>query len=196
MKILVILIALSLAACGVRHAPRGSVVPPQQLVERDAAPPPPPAPVKPPVTANTNAPEPVAPPPPEAPPPSPDLATVIRETNGLLRDALFDYDQAALRPDAMEAIRANTALLQPLLSRFPGLEVVIEGHCDERGSSEYNLGLGDGRARRAADYAAQLGLTNVRIVSYGKEKPQCSDANEACWQRNRRAHFQIVRQPT
>ena len=68
---------------------------------------------------------------------------------------------------------------------------MVEGHCDERGSAEYNLGLGDGRARAAKDFLVQLGVPadRLRPISYGKERPQCTSADEGCWQKNRRAHF-------
>jgi len=68
---------------------------------------------------------------------------------------------------------------------------VVEGHCDERGSAEYNLGLGDRRAQSAKDFLVQLGVPadKLRTISYGKERPVCTEANESCWQRNRRAHF-------
>ena len=68
---------------------------------------------------------------------------------------------------------------------------MVEGHCDERGSAEYNLGLGDRRAQSAKDFLVQLGVPadKLRTVSYGKERPVCTEGNESCWQRNRRAHF-------
>ena len=78
-----------------------------------------------------------------------------------------------------------------MLARFPTVRITVEGHCDERGSAEYNFALGDQRARRAADFLRELGVPegNLRIVSYGREAPQCTDPVESCWRLNRRAHF-------
>jgi peptidoglycan-associated lipoprotein len=69
--------------------------------------------------------------------------------------------------------------------------IVIEGHCDERGSAEYNLGLGDRRSTNAKEFLVQLGIPadRVKLVSYGKERPQCTESQEECWQKNRRVHF-------
>ena len=77
------------------------------------------------------------------------------------------------------------------MTDFPNTTVIIEGHCDERGSAEYNLGLGDRRASAARDFLTRLGLPGDRLikVSYGKERPQCTESNETCWQKNRRVHF-------
>lgn len=118
----------------------------------------------------------------------------LRETNGRLRDAYFDYDRASLRLDAQQALQFDYQLLRGLLADFPQLLVMVEGHCDERGSAEYNLALGDRRANLAIQYLVELGLpaNKLRAVSYGKEKPQCIDDVEACWQRNRRAHLTAV----
>ena len=81
--------------------------------------------------------------------------------------------------------------LKTILRDFPNDAITVEGHCDERGSAEYNLGLGDRRSTSAKDFLVQLGVPadRLRTVSYGKERPQCTDGNEGCWQRNRRAHF-------
>ena len=125
-----------------------------------------------------------APPPPPPPPPAVDLNALFLQE---VRDAYFDYDKADLRADAREAI-SKTA---DFLKKYPSIKVTIEGHCDERGSTEYNLGLGDRRANAVKNYLTSLGVTADRIntVSFGKEKPFCMDHNEACWQQNRRGHF-------
>jgi len=104
-----------------------------------------------------------------------------------VRDAYFDYDKADLRPDARTAL-SKTA---DFLKNYPRFKVTIEGHCDERGSTEYNLGLGDRRASAVKQYMVSLGISADRIntVSFGKEKPFCSESNESCWQQNRRGHF-------
>jgi len=122
-----------------------------------------------------------------------DVAVVVQELNGELKDAFFDYDRAAMREDAVAALREDAALLRPILAEFPQLQVTVEGHCDERGSAEYNLGLGDHRADGAAAVLRGLGVaeTRLEIVSYGKERPQCGEERESCWRRNRRAHLVV-----
>jgi len=104
-----------------------------------------------------------------------------------VRDAYFDTDKADLRPDAREAL-AKTA---EFLRNYPQLKVTIEGHCDERGSTEYNLALGDRRATAVKQYLVSLGIPADRLgtVSFGKEKPVCTASDETCWQKNRRGHF-------
>jgi peptidoglycan-associated lipoprotein len=81
--------------------------------------------------------------------------------------------------------------LKQIFAQEPNFTVVIEGHCDERGSAEYNLALGDKRSTSAKDFLVQLGVpaNRIKTISYGKERPQCTDANEGCWQKNRRAHL-------
>lgn len=108
-----------------------------------------------------------------------------------LQDAYFDYDKSDIRSDARDALTKDATALKSILADFPNAVIVLEGHCDERGSAEYNLGLGDRRASAAKDFLVQLGLPadKVKTISYGKERPQCTDSNEACWQKNRRAHF-------
>jgi peptidoglycan-associated lipoprotein len=126
-----------------------------------------------------------------APPPPPDNGTSSDLTDALflkeVRDAYFDLDKADIRSDAREAL-AHTA---EFLRNYPQLKVTIEGHCDERGSTEYNLGLGDRRAAAAKQYLISQGISADRLntVSFGKEKPFCTESNEECWQKNRRGHF-------
>jgi peptidoglycan-associated lipoprotein len=108
-----------------------------------------------------------------------------------LRDALFDYDSVNIRDDARAALQADAEALKRIFADFPNATINVEGHCDERGSAEYNLGLGDRRASAARDLLAQLGVpaAKLRTISYGKERPQCTEADEACYQKNRRAHL-------
>jgi peptidoglycan-associated lipoprotein len=135
-------------------------------------------------------------PPPPAPPaamPEESIETTpldVLNTKGYLKDAYFDYDQSDLRDDARSALSGNAEWLK----RFPSIQVLIEGHCDERGTSAYNLALGDRRANAARDYLDSLGVaaSRIRTVSYGKERPSCTDASEDCYQQNRRAHFVIT----
>ncbi len=109
---------------------------------------------------------------------------------GLLGDVYFDFDQADLR----EADRATMARDGETLKRLDYLVVTIEGHADERGTIEYNLALSDRRARVVYDYLISVGIAPSRIkaVAYGKEIPVCTESNEDCWQRNRRAHFAVT----
>jgi len=125
-----------------------------------------------------------APPPPPVAAPQPSLDELFPKE---VRDAYFDYDKADIRPDARESL-SKTA---DFLKNYPQIKVTIEGHCDERGSTEYNLGLGDRRASAVKQYLVSLGISADRLstVSYGKEKPFCMEHNESCWQQNRRGHF-------
>jgi len=104
-----------------------------------------------------------------------------------VRDAYFDLDKADIRPDARVALEKTAAFLKG----YPLAHVTIEGHCDERGSTEYNLALGDRRANAVKQYLVNLGIPagNLNTVSFGKEKPFCMESNESCWQQNRRGHF-------
>ena len=122
------------------------------------------------------------PPPPEQPKENP-----IDIFNRDKQDAFFDFNKSDIRPDARTALQKTADLLR----NYPQIRVTIEGHCDERGSTEYNLALGDRRASSAKQYLVSLGISADRMttVSFGKEKPFCSEHNETCWQQNRRAHF-------
>jgi peptidoglycan-associated lipoprotein len=121
-----------------------------------------------------------------------DLASVNEylAANGLLGDVYFDFDKSDLREDS----RARLARNAEWLRAHPEFELTIEGHCDERGTNEYNLALGERRAASAKDYLGSLGVagTRLRTLSYGEERGQCSDSSEACWSRNRRAHFVVT----
>lgn len=132
-------------------------------------------------------------PPPPPPPPPPPVAK--RSSADILAsdvvDAYFDYDKSEVRDDARVSLQKDAAALKAIFADDPNFKVVIEGHCDERGSAEYNLGLGDRRATSAKEFLQQLGVPadRLQVVSYGKDKPQCTDATEDCYQRNRRVHF-------
>jgi len=158
------------------------------------APPPPPPPVAP------EAPPPAPPPP---PPPPREVAPVVDEyarlktmsaeeieKSGLLKEIFFDFDKA----DVREQDRATLSRNADALKRFDFLRITVEGHCDERGTVEYNLALGERRAKAAYDYLVSLGVPADRLktVSYGKEVPACTQSGEECWQRNRRSHFTIA----
>jgi peptidoglycan-associated lipoprotein len=105
----------------------------------------------------------------------------------MLADIFFDFDRFDIRSDARPLLESDAQWLKHDL----GQKVLIEGHCDERGTTAYNLVLGEKRARSARQYLTDLGVSSARmeIVSYGEARPFCMDHNEACWHKNRRAHF-------
>jgi peptidoglycan-associated lipoprotein len=140
------------------------------------------------VTVTVNSPPP--PPPPASRPPTVTISSADMLTREA-QDIYFDYDMSDLRADAIRSAMANAELLKRIFAQDSGFTLLIEGHCDERGSAEYNLGLGDRRATSLKDYYVQQGLPADRIktISYGKERPQCTDSNEACYQKNRRDHM-------
>jgi len=131
------------------------------------------------------------PPPPPPPPPSEPKLSSAEMLQRQSQDAFFDYDKSDIRADARDALTTDATLLKQIFAQDPNFTVIVEGHCDERGSAEYNLALGDRRATAAKDFLVQLGVSGDRIktISYGKERPQCTEANEECWQKNRRAHL-------
>jgi len=175
--------SLGLAACS-KKAP--AVAP--------AAPPPPAA----------TAPAPPPPPPPPAPPPASPPATAplseeqifahktLEQLNAErpLGDVFFDLDRASIREDARAPLQKNADWMK----RWMSTRVTVEGHCDERGTAEYNLALGERRASVVKEYLVGLGIAaeRVAIVSKGKESPFCTESNESCWQQNRRGHFLIT----
>jgi peptidoglycan-associated lipoprotein len=175
-----LMLGLGAAACS-KKAP--VVTPPP--------PPPPAAPVVPP-------PPPTPPPPPAAAPPRALTEDEIFAQKSLaqlnnerpLGDVYFDLDASSIRDDGKAALSTNATWLK----RWTSTRISIEGHCDERGTAEYNLGLGERRANAVKAHLIELGVPADRIVivSKGKESPFCTDKNEACWQQNRRGHFIIT----
>jgi len=176
LALLAVAAMMSVAACGKKPAP--------------APPPPPPV-----------APEP--PPPAPAPAPTPEVKPQLDEyarlkamsaeeieKSGVLAEIYFAYDRSEIRDSERAALTKNADALK----KFDFLRVTVEGHCDERGTVEYNLALGERRARAAYDYLVSLGVPadRLKIVSYGKEVPVCTASSEDCWQRNRRAHFTVT----
>jgi peptidoglycan-associated lipoprotein len=137
------------------------------------------------VTVNIPAAAPVQPAPPRA---TPNATTEELFTQNM-KTILFDYDKAEIRSDQMPIAQANAAWLKD----HPNVRFTIEGHCDERGSEEYNLGLGDRRANVVKEYLLSQGLPASRIstVSYGEERPICRESTEDCYSRNRRAAFTL-----
>jgi peptidoglycan-associated lipoprotein len=143
----------------------------------EATPPPAPAPVETPAST---------PPPAPADPAPAETAGSLQEQ---LKDIFFDYDAASLSSEAQGTLDANGKLLMDNASA----SVQIEGHCDERGTVEYNLSLGDRRAQAARDYLVRYGVPAARlsVVSYGEERPFSTGGDEAAWAQNRRAHFVV-----
>jgi peptidoglycan-associated lipoprotein len=131
------------------------------------------------------------PPPPPPPPPPPKQVSEDELFSQNVKDAYFDYDKATIRPDAETALTGDAGFLK----EHQSIKFTIEGKCDDRGSEEYNLGLGDRRATAAKDFLVNAGVTTDRIstISYGKDRPvtTCnqSDKSEDCWQQNRVDHF-------
>jgi peptidoglycan-associated lipoprotein len=123
----------------------------------------------------------------------PDAATRARIQDLLnrIQDAYFDYNKHTLRPDAETALRTDAQTLADIIKQYPDFKLTVEGFCDERGSDEYNMALGDARAKQTKEYLANLGLPDNQLatISYGKEKPVCTEHDEECWQKNRRTHI-------
>ena len=125
--------------------------------------------------------------PPAPPPPAVVTETLDQAFSKNVRDVYFDYDKSDVRDDQKQTLADAASFLKTNSS----VKFSIEGHCDERGSEEYNLGLGDRRANAVKNYLISLGIDAGRInpISYGKERPQCREATEDCYQKNRRGHF-------
>lgn len=115
---------------------------------------------------------------------------MIRELQQKMQDVYFDYDSFSVREDARPVLKGVSAAI----AKARGIKVVVEGHCDDRGTSEYNLGLGEKRAHAVKEYLIAIGTPSNRIetISYGKEKQICTSATEECWAKNRRAHFTLI----
>ncbi len=125
----------------------------------------------------------------EPPPQSIRELQAEAERAGLLGDVFYDFDKYDLRSEARDRLQKNAAYM----NQNPNLRFTIEGHCDERGTNEYNIALGQSRSTSALDYLISLGVSANRFktISYGEERPFCTESNEACWQKNRRARFVI-----
>ena len=161
---------------------------------------PPPPPPPPPVVEEVEEPDPV-PPPPRPPvetgyvsPWSDDIVEANEEVHekGLLGDVYFEFDKATLTDATRSQLGKNADFLKS--QDGEDFVITIEGHCDERGTNDYNLALGDRRANSARDYLTSLGISGDRLktISYGEERPQCEESNEDCWQLNRRAYFRVT----
>jgi len=182
MTALVLTTVMTVGACAKKAAPPLPQPPP----------PPPAAPAQPP-------PPPPPPPPAAAPTPPPALTEdqifaqkSLEQVNAErpLGDVFFDLDESTIRDDARGVLQRNADWMK----RWGSTAITIEGHCDSRGSSEYNLALGTRRANAVKDYLANLGVTagRVTVISKGKEQPFCTTEDESCWQQNRRGHFMVT----
>jgi peptidoglycan-associated lipoprotein len=195
----VLVLAAALAGCAKRPATTAATAPPPTGTAVTTTPPPtaqPPmaaAPARPSDGAGTTpAPAPSTPPSTAAPStptggarPSPKEFVSVPE----LRDIFFDFDKYDIRPEDSKTLDANAAWLKA----NPNQLVLIEGHCDERGTNEYNLALGERRAKAAMNYLVSQGVqaSRITIISYGEERPTCTEKNEGCWAKNRRSHFLV-----
>ena len=126
----------------------------------------------------------------QAPAPPPPTASSVSDEDLFsqnVKDVYFDYDKAEVRGDQQSSVQADSQFL----NQHTNMNITVEGHCDERGSTEYNLALGDSRASavKSALTAAGVNASRIKTISYGKEKPFCTESNEACWQQNRRGHL-------
>jgi peptidoglycan-associated lipoprotein len=174
--VVALIATLAVAACGKKEVKAPPAPPPAAPATPPPAPPPTTQPPAPPVVdeyARLKA-----------------MSSEEIDRLGLLGEVKYDYDKADIR----EGDRAVLAKNAEVLKKFDFLRVTIEGHCDERGTVEYNLALGEKRAKAAFDYVVSLGVSADRLktVSYGKEIQVCNEANEGCWQRNRRAKFTVT----
>jgi peptidoglycan-associated lipoprotein len=176
-------IAIAAAGCH-KKAPAAAPAPPPP-------PPPPAAPATPPPP-----PPPPAPAPAPTPPPLTDEEVFARKSldqinaERPLTDVYFDLNRSDVRDDAKAPLQKNADWMK----KWTSTQISVEGHCDSRGSAEYNLGLGSRRATAVKEYLVSLGVptSRITIISKGKEQPFCSDENESCWQQNRRGHFVIT----
>jgi peptidoglycan-associated lipoprotein len=119
-----------------------------------------------------------------------DLQKGGTAASGPLKDVFFAFDRSDLSPDARSILKANSDWLK----KNPAAQVQIEGHCDERGTVEYNLALGSKRAQASKDYLETLGVPANRLsmISYGEEIPVCRENGDSCWEKNRRARFIVT----
>jgi peptidoglycan-associated lipoprotein len=178
-----VLLAVFVVACGPKKVPPPPPPPPEPPAA--PAPPPPPPPVA--------TPKPAPPPPPA--PLSEDELFARKSLDQLnaempLGDVMFDYDQFTIRDDQRGILQKNADWMR----RWTTTRVSVEGHADARGTNEYNLALGDRRARAVVNYMASLGIAADRLVpvSKGEEAPACTELTEGCYERNRRGHFVIT----
>jgi peptidoglycan-associated lipoprotein len=181
--VLVLLMTVVVAACKGKAKPPVARPMPPPATNTSAPPPPPPEP-----------PRPVSEPVPVPAMPEPDSITNTSiddlNRNSPLSPLFFELDSADVSADGQKVLQANAAVLK----KYPTMQITIEGHCDERGTAEYNLALGERRALAAKNYMVSLGIPadKIKTVSYGKEFPFDAGHDDAAWSKNRRAHFVIT----
>ena len=175
--------SLFLAGCPKKPATSGVAAPPPTSGPVVVAPPAP-APAPAPTPAPAPAPAPATAAPAATPPPPSQFSE-----NPNLKDIFFDFDKYDVRPVDTKTLDANASWLKQNATHL----ILIEGHCDERGTNEYNLALGERRAKSTMNYLVAQGIqaSRITIISYGEERPQCSDKSEDCWAKNRRSHFLV-----
>jgi peptidoglycan-associated lipoprotein len=192
----VVLVLVLAGACAKRPAVLAAAPAPPATPPVVAAPPPP---APPPAAPPAPAPEPAPPPPAAAPPPPPPVAAAPPppappppreyQEHDAVKPIHFDFDAVKIRPGDAKILEANAKWL----IANPSYILLVEGHCDQRGTNEYNLALGDRRAKAAMDYLVAQGVAASRIttISYGEERPICTEARESCWAQNRRDQFRV-----
>ena len=184
-----VFIAVAALAIGIgchKKTPVAQATPPPPAPERHEAAPPP-APARTEMARNT----PAAAPAPRSNMPDAETRKRIDDLLAKIEDAYFDYDKASLRPDAMAALKSDSTELRDILKDWPDYKITIEGHCDERGSAEYNMALGQKRAEAAKGYLTQIGIPadQFNVVSYGNERANQDCKDDTCWQKDRKVHF-------
>jgi peptidoglycan-associated lipoprotein len=180
-----LLVALFLVGCPKRPATTVASAPAPAVAAVPVAPAPAPAPAPGSVRVQ---PAPVAPAPVTAAPATPPRPSEFM-ANPALKDIYFDFDKSDVRPADAKILDDNAGWLKQNANTL----VLIEGHCDERGTNEYNLALGERRAKSTMNYLVSQGIqaNRITIISYGEERPVCTEKNEACWAKNRHAHFLV-----
>jgi peptidoglycan-associated lipoprotein len=182
--VLVLLLTIGVGACAKKQPPVARPMPPPSVTATGGAPTTPPRP-----------PDPIAEPVPVPPEPMREDAIGSKSLDDLNRDSplkplYFALDESDVSAEGQQVLQANAAVLK----KYPTWQVTIEGHCDERGTAEYNLALGERRALAAKTYLVSLGIPadKIRVVSYGKEFPFEAGHDDSAWSKNRRAHFVIT----
>lgn len=183
LMVLVLVLVVGVTACGKKKPPVARPMPPPASTAGNTPPPAPPEPPQPVIE------------PPLAVPPMPVDDMTAKSIDDLNRDSplrpmFFELDSADVSAEGQQVLQANAAVLK----KYPTMQITIEGHCDERGTAEYNLALGERRALAAKNYLVSLGIPadKVRTVSYGKEFPFDPGHDDGAWSKNRRAHFVIT----
>jgi peptidoglycan-associated lipoprotein len=172
----------------VTQPPQPTQVPVAQRTEEPKAPP----------AAINRTPEakptPVQPPKQQATTFTPEQRRLLNDILARMEDALFDYDKSTIRPDAVRALESDIGVVREMMSAYPAEKLSLQGHADSRGSNEYNLALGDRRSMAVKEFLVTMGIAERQLetISYGEEKPACTDETEACWQKNRRVHLTVA----